>query len=221
MSKRKNGFTLIEMLIVLGIIGALSSALIFAYGRVVKSGERAKLVELVSNARVALAELYRNNDGWPQGIYKAGQQNGYYVMDEAVAKIFGAKGLLNVDYNNGSLRGKDRCGIVDPWAQDVIMKADSGMSGASLLEKSVPSGGTVRDHRLYFAIDQDGDGFVTRQEGAPVERGRATEIVWGAGADGGLSDCSTAANTVQNYNGRKVTNRDNVYSWSRAQEDRK
>ncbi len=221
MNKRRNGFTLIEMLVVLGIIGVLAAALIFAYGRIVKSAERAKLVELVSNARGALEELHRNNDGWPQGIYKAAQQNGYYVMDEAVAKIFGANGLLAVDYSNGALRGKDRCGIVDPWAQSVIIKVDSGASGASLLDKSVPSGGTVRDHRLYFAIDQDGDGFVSNQEGAPVERVRATAIVWGAGADGGLSDCTTAANTAQKYNGRTVTNKDNVYSWSRAQEDRK
>ena len=218
MNARKKGFTLIEMLLVVGIIAILSSAIVFSFRRVMRSADRAKAVELVSNARTALEEMYRKNDGWPQGIYKAAKQNDYYVMDEEIAKIFAANSLLSVDCSGGKLRGKDRCGIVDPWAQDVLMRnVGNGLS------TSVPSGGTVQDHRLYFAVDKDDDGFVSKEEGAPGKgsvRVRAKAIVWCAGADGGLSDCSTDAAKAENLNGRTVTNRDNVYSWSRAQEDK-
>lgn len=89
------------------------------------------------------------------------------------------------------------------------------------LETDVSTGGKVKDHRLYFAVDQDDDGFVSKEEGAPVERVRSKVIVWCAGADGGLSDCSTAAKKTDKLSGRTVTNQDNVYSWERAQEDRK
>ena len=204
------------MLLVVGIIAILSSAVVFSFRRVTRSAGRAKAMELVSNARTALEEMYRRNDGWPQGIYKAAQQNGYYVMDEAIARLFAANSLLNVDCSNGKLRGKDRCGIVDPWAQDVLMrKPDNGLA------TSVPSGGTVQDHRLYFAVDKDDDGFVSKEEGAPGNSVRAKAIVWCAGADGGLSDCSTDAKKSESSGGRTVSNGDNVYSWERAQEDKK
>lgn len=228
MNASKKGFTLIEMLLVVGIIAILSSAVVFSFRRVMGSAGRAKATELVSNARTALEEMYRRNDGWPQGIYKAAQQNGYYVMDEDVAKLFAKNDLLNVDcktkdseghdldIKNYKLRGKDRCGIVDPWAQDVLSR-----SAANGLTTTVPSGGTVSDHRLYFAVDKDDDGFVSKEEGAPGNSVRAKAIVWCAGADGGLSDCSTDAKKSESSGGRTVTNQDNVYSWERAQEDRK
>ncbi len=218
MNKRKQGFTLIEMLIVVGIIAVLSSAVIFSYGRIIKTAARAKAVELVSNARTALEEMYLNNDGWPSDLYKdKGQgEKGFYVMGENVAKLLAQNHLLNVDCSGGKLRGKDRCGIVDPWAQEVLMRNKSNG-----LETDVSTGGKVKDHRLYFAVDQDDDGFVSKEEGAPVERVRSKVIVWCAGADGGLSDCSTAAKKTDKLSGRTVTNQDNVYSWERAQEDRK
>ncbi len=84
---------------------------------------------------------------------------------------------------------------------------------------SVPSGGTVQDHRLYFAVDKDDDGLVSKEEGAPGNSVRAKAIVWCAGADGGLSDCSTDAKKLESSGGRTVSNMDNVYSWTRAQED--
>ena len=226
MNTQKKGFTLIEMLVVIGIIAILGSAMVFGYGRVVKAAGRAKAMELVSNVRTALEELHRNNDGWPQAIYRANKQNGFYVMDEYMAKLFLMHGILNVDGTVKSggvfpddfiVRGKERFGIVDPWAQEVIMrKKDATAEGTT-----VSSGGTVADHRLYFAVDQDDDGFVSKAEGAPGASVRAKAIVWCAGADGGLSDCSTDAKVSMSLNGRTVTNRDNIYSWERAQEDKK
>lgn len=218
MKTGERGFTLIEMLLVIAIIGVLSSALIFSYGRVVKSAARAKAVELVSNARTAFEELRRNKEGWPQSILKARQENGYYVMDEDVAKTFAMNGLLNVDCKVGSkrseckLRGKDRCGIVSPWAQDALASKDRSLSGSALLSTSVPTGGTMRDHLLYFAVDRDEDGFVKRDEGAPVEAVRASVIVWCAGADGKISGSPGPGSTTGE-------DRDNVYSWEKAQED--
>ena len=118
------------------------------------------------------------------------------------------------------LTGTDRCGIVDPWAQDAIKRADKNLSGQALLGRKVSTGGTVEEHRIYFAVDKDGDGFVDRAEGAPVTTVRAKAITWCAGADGGLGDCTSTASMKASLNGRMITNADNVYSWQRGQEAR-
>ena len=233
MKTRRSGFTLIEMMVVIGIIGILAAALTGGYSYVIKSAQRAKAVEAVSNARAALEALYiRKDNTWPPAILDARTHNGYRVMDENVAKVLSRYSLLNVDCKKPAneadqkklekytLRGVDRCGIADPWAQDALRSADRTSDGASLLNLTVSTGGKVQDHLIYFAVDQNDDGFVDKSEGAPVNRVRAKVLTWCAGADGGLGDCSTDKRGKTSVNGRTVTNGDNVYSWQRAQEVR-
>jgi len=57
MKMRRTGFTLIEMMVVIGIIAILAAALTGGYSYVVKSAQRAKAVEAVSNAKTALEQL--------------------------------------------------------------------------------------------------------------------------------------------------------------------
>ncbi len=232
MKARRSGFTLIEMMVVIGIIGVLAAVLTGGYSYVVKSAQRAKAVEAVSNARSALEMLYQRAEGWPRAILEARLYGGYHVMDENVAKVLSRYSLLNVDCKKPAneadqkklekytLRGVDRCGIADPWAQDALRSADRTSDGASLLNLTVSTGGKVQDHLIYFAVDQNDDGFVEKSEGAPVNKVRAKVITWCAGADGGLGDCSTDKRGKTSVNGRTVTNGDNVYSWQRAQEER-
>jgi type II secretory pathway pseudopilin PulG len=219
------------MMVVIGIIGVLAAALTGGYSYMVKSAQRAKATEAVSNARSALEALYiRKDNTWPPAILDARTYNGYHVMDENVAKVLFQNSLLNVDCkkvadtgaleSDYTLRGADRCGIADPWAMDVIKKADKNLPGSALISRAVSSGGRVQDHLIYFAVDQDDDGFVDKSEGAPVNKVRAKVLTWCAGADGGLGDCTTDKRRAEKLNGRTVSNGDNVYSWKRTQEER-
>jgi hypothetical protein len=73
----------------------------------------------------------------------------------------------------------------------------------------VLSGGTIRDHVVYFAIDTDLDGITEAKVCGEQVKVRANAIAWSAGADGKLGS---------SYRKRDKQNIDNVYSWSRDKE---
>jgi hypothetical protein len=93
--------------------------------------------------------------------------------------------------------GLGRFGVVTPWAENVIKEAGSSAS----LSTPVPSGGTVRDHRLHYALDADGDGITETQSFGNI---RASAVVWSSGPDGKVE---------YQFRGRN----DDVYSWRAAQ----
>ncbi|MDD6031528.1 MAG: type II secretion system protein [Kiritimatiellae bacterium] len=218
--KRKLGFTMIEMLVVMGIIAILSGALMAGFGRVTKSAQRARAQETVSNVATSLTAMLQKKGRWPTeedgAIKKHGGSDGSgYGTVEQVARVFGKLGFMNISYKGGTgtgmqLIGTDRCGIVDPWAQAVLKRTKGGQGTGKDL--TVPSGGKVQDHVVYYAIDEDLDGIVEAQVCGERVKVRASAIAWSAGADGKLGN---------SYSKRSKDNEDNIYSWRRAQEVKK
>ncbi len=205
-ASRRNGFTLIEMLVVMGIISILSGALLLGYGRVTRAAQRAKAQETVANVATALGILLQQKGSWPSGLSRYGSQaggDGRGCVKE-VAKIFADNKLLGVKLDSGDKPiGIDRCGIVDPWAV-AVLKRSPNVSG----DAAVPTGGTVADHVIYFALDTDFDGITEVANTGGARSGtvkvRANAVAWCAGADGQM--------------GTTKTNADNIYSWQRKQE---
>lgn len=204
---KKSGFTLVEMLVVIGIIAVLAAASMVGYSKVVKSAKKAKTQELVANAATALTYILTKNNGmWPEDLLSR-VQNGSGILDEETSRVFVRYNLMGLSYNQTSadgdvrkyrLVGKDRCGVVDAEAEAVLKRTRGG--GASL---KVPSGGTVSDHILRFAIDEDGDGVTEVGDGGM--KVRASAVVWAAGPDGKVDFTSRGRN-------------DDVYSWRPAQQ---
>ena len=207
--RKRAAFTLVEMLVVIGIIAVLSAASILGYSTVMKSSKKAKTQELVSNAATALTQILSKSDGvWPEDLLER-VNDGNGILDEKTSRVFIRYDLMGLSYNQRAaagnvnqyrLTGKDRCGIVDSEAEAVLKRNANATESTK-----VSTGGTVKDHILYFAIDEDGDGITE----ARVEKGgtlkiRATAVVWAAGSDGEV-DYSTY--------GRN----DDVYSWRPAQ----
>lgn len=64
MSKQR-GFTLIEMMIVVSIIGILAAIAIPAYQDYVARSQMSEAVELLAGAKTPMAEFYSTNGRWP------------------------------------------------------------------------------------------------------------------------------------------------------------
>ncbi len=205
MKKTANdGFTLIEMMVVVGIIGLLLSASLVGFSKARASGERAKLNELVSQTATALEAIYNADGAWPKLLRTESQGEG--LVNEKVAWLLGSRGLMSITIANGGERksgGLDRFGIVSPWARDAIKEAGES---ASLSTRVKGGSSTVKDHILHFFLDYNGDGII---EGATVGGEsvniRANVAVWSSGKDGKLETYS---------HGQRG---DDVYSWGKGQ----
>jgi len=198
----KKGFTLVEMLVVIGIIAVLVGATISGYAKFSQTAEKTKCQELVSNTATALTALFQKEGVWPVALRKAAQGEGKLDATAGAALAGYLSLTTRRDAGRTVLDGVDRLGIVSPWAASVLKHRERGANESTI----VPSGGTIDDHILRFALDYDGDGII---EGANVGGEavdiRATAAVWCCGKDGKIEAYS------------KGLRKDDVYSWTKGQ----
>ena len=199
----RRGFSLIEMLVVIGIIAALVAASLGGYSAVTKMAERTKCRELVAQVAMAMTLLYQKEGNWPKRLALQGKADGRLDADTALAlKNYYS---LTVD-GDGKLTGYDRFGILTTWAHNVFKRVGNETKLNTVVSSGKHGTSTVADHILHFALDLDGDG---RIEGAMVGGEsvsvRATAIVWCGGADG----------YVESYT--KGLKGDDIYSWTAGQ----
>ena len=211
----KKGFTLIEMLVVIGIIAALIAASMGGYTFATRHAQKARGRELVSNVATALNVLYQRQNRWPPALLA--EAGGEGRLTAHAGACLAVNNLLSLSHTTKevdgatvvTLSGLDRCGIVSPWALETLKRLSSGDSG---LNAPVPSGGTVQDHQLHFAIDTEGRGFVEAKLKDRTVKIRGTVAVWCWGMNG-----------VEDDYERSMAGRgkcDDIYSWARTQEVR-
>lgn len=202
MKNARRGFTLVEILVVITILGVLMAILVASFGGATKKAQKQKCSELVHEVATMLTAIYDTMSGDREGIWPAGlmrNSNTEQGLDENAGYYLARKGMsLSYDGDSKKLTGNDRFGIVTPWAIDAIKNVKNNRAGNTT---PVPSGGTIESHRLRYALCGE-DGYV---EGASVG-GEALNInvkaaVWCGGADGKIEPYSQ---------GRRG---DDVYSW--------
>lgn len=195
----KKGFTLLEMLVVIGIIVILVGASVGAFAKMTRSADRAKGQELVDNTATALTALFTKEGAWPRALRTNGAKDGELNAEAAYPLAKG--GYMTLSTSGGRLTGLDRFGIVTPWG--LAHLKNRGLS-ASLGDRV--GAGTLKDHVLHYALDLDGDGII---EGASVGGEsvdvRATAIVWSVGPSG----------KVEAYS--RGLRGDGIYSWTKGQ----
>lgn len=185
--KGRQGFTLVEMLVVIGILGILASATVMSLTHMKRAAMQSEAQKMVTEVATAFNMLLQKERKWPQVIIDNSNQQG--GMNEDVCAIFQSTKLLDVTtYKRGAIGSTinedslDRFGLMDPFGQAGLKKMPRCRSAST----SVPSGyGTFADHLIQYRVDRNFDGYVDSSEGAPRGmRVRASVIVWSRGPDG-------------------------------------
>ena len=119
----RKGFSLIEMLVVIGIIAVLMGTAVGGYSFATKRAQAARGRELVANTATALNLLFQKDGKWPGALLnEAGSGAGR--LTARAAACLAVKKYMSLTYTRTekdgesyyTLSGLDRCGIVTPWA---------------------------------------------------------------------------------------------------------
>ena len=193
--KAKNGFTLVEMLLVIGIIGILSSVMIVSFGKMAQHARRSDAQRTVSEVATAFNQLLIKQREWPKALLEYEEQG----MVPQVCYVFQKHKLLDIttytrDKKTGALDSMsdsnlsktsvDRFGMLDPWGRESLKKNPSCNSDQNTI---IGGTGSYKDHLIQYRLDRNYDGYVDSEDGEmPVTglRIRGSAIVWSRGPDG-------------------------------------
>jgi len=125
---KQQGFTLIELMIVIAIVGILASIAIPAYEDYTIRAKVSEGLDLAQTAKLAVSETYNATGGYPTidpanasyGLPSASELHGTYVSSVAAAAL---TGVISIEYKMIAT------GKVDS-GDTVLLTPDNGLNGA-------------------------------------------------------------------------------------------
>lgn len=100
MKKLQQGFTLIELMIVIAILGILMAIAIPAYQDYTVRAKVSEGMNVAGAAKLAVAETYQTKGTWPTDNASAGLPTAASINGNNVASVTVAAGKITIAYNN-------------------------------------------------------------------------------------------------------------------------
>ncbi|MDY6536464.1 pilin [Acinetobacter faecalis] len=138
MKSVQKGFTLIELMIVVAIIGILAAIAIPAYQDYTKRSHVTEGLSLAGGAKAAVAEFSSSQGTYPTDNTQAGLANAAVIKGNAVESVTVANGLITIAYNSKVEAGKTLLLSPSTTAGGVTWKCKADAT-AGVNQKYLPS----------------------------------------------------------------------------------
>ena len=127
----QQGFTLIELMIVVAIIGILAAVALPAYQDYTKRSHVSEGMSLASGAKTTVTEYYSSQGQWPTNNAAAGIASANSIKGNAVRSVTVATSTITVAFNTKVEAGKN-----------LVFKGSAGAAAGSVEWNCKPTAGT-------------------------------------------------------------------------------
>jgi type IV pilus assembly protein PilA len=128
----QKGFTLIELMIVVAIIGILAAIAIPAYQNYTKRSHVTEGLNLAGGAKAAVSEYFSSNGDWPKSNASAGLAEDVSITGNAVRSVKVDGSSITITYNSKVENGKTIRMSAEQTSGSITWKCSAGTLKAEL-----------------------------------------------------------------------------------------
>ncbi|HEZ7195544.1 TPA: pilin [Neisseria meningitidis] len=117
MNTLQKGFTLIELMIVIAIVGILAAVALPAYQDYTARAQVSEAILLAEGQKSAVTEYYLNHGKWPDGNSNAGVASSSTIKGKYVEKVEVAKGVITATMLSTGVNNEIQGKKLSLWAK--------------------------------------------------------------------------------------------------------